>query len=71
MKRPCYHCHQNEAVMHSNFCPQCRGDNRPLFFPNDGRRNRARRVKVSLLYTGAAAAAVWVFLKTVEFVTAK
>lgn len=70
--RRCYHCNKHEALMHSNFCASCRGDNRPLFFPSDRRCSKTRKTVSALLYTGAALATVWLAVKTVEFVlTAK
>ena len=67
--RQCYHCAKNEALPHSNFCVNCLGTSRPLFFPSPRKRNRAL---TGLLYTGAGIATAYLIVKTVEFVlTAK
>lgn len=68
MTRPCYHCARNDAQPHSNFCAQCSGTNRPLFYPTDRRSNAARKAKTGLLYLGATLALGWLAYKTVEFV---
>lgn len=68
MNKPCYHCHSRPVRHGSNFCAECSRDSRPLFFPTD--RRTKRNVAVSgLLYTGAAAVAVWLIVKAVEVVS--
>lgn len=64
--RTCYHCRRNAAMHNSVFCAECSHNAHwPLFFPTERKRGRAA---TGLLYTGAAAAAVWLIYKTVEYV---
>lgn len=65
-QRPCYHCHKNEARPHSNFCAECSGGSRPLFFPSS--RTKPTPLRTGALYAVAAVTASWLIWKTVELV---
>lgn len=64
----CYHCRVSPPNRHSVFCDTClRGVSRPLFYPD---ARPAKRPFTRLLYGAAAAATVWLIVKTAEYVSA-